>query len=320
MRSILIGVDGGGTKTNLIALNAATGETLATASTGSIHALSFGIDTALENLKAGIAALALPSADSIVGLALGDPSIDDSDCDSCEKEYFLNKAQALLPETKCFSKSDVFMALYAFSGGEPAALLIAGTGSMGIALTEPYCHEKGNAVVTVGGWGDPTFDPGSGYHIAAEGIRAAINTFDGIAPGTALCDVILPFFGASVPRKLIDLFNSNTLSRSDIAAFARQVDACAKNGDITATEILIREGQVLGQYACSLLRHTNQKSPKIGIYGSVLLNNEIVRKHFEITVQASFASAEICIPTRPPEYGAALFAADALNIDRSTWL
>lgn len=320
MREILIGVDGGGTKTKLIALDARSGQTIATASTDSIHALSLGMKTAVENLRAGIAELGLSAQDTILGLSIGDPSIDDSVPTSLAGEEFRREIEAYCsPKGKCFSKSDVFMALYAFSGGQPAALLIAGTGSMGVALPTPYRHGKDNSLVTVGGWCHPTFDPGSGYHIAVQGIQAAIHAFDGVGPATTLCDVILPFFDVPAPRALIDRFNGNILSRSDIAAFAKQVDACATAGDAIAHEILVQEGQMLGKYACSLLRQNQQAIPQIGIYGSVLLHNQTVRRVFETYVKGYFPTARIGVPTVPPEYGAAIFAADALNLDRRLW-
>ena len=60
-------------------------------------------------------------------------------------------------------------------------LIIAGTGSMGLALAEPYHHGGSNRYLTVGGWANPTSDPGSGFDIATQGIQAAFHAFDGIA-------------------------------------------------------------------------------------------------------------------------------------------
>lgn len=62
---------------------------------------------------------------------------------------------------------DVYMALYGLTKGEEGILLISGTGSMGVAI------DKDTNLHTVGGWGRPTNDNGSGYYIAVEGIKAA---------------------------------------------------------------------------------------------------------------------------------------------------
>ena len=59
MRKVLIGVDGGGTKTSLIAIDADNGQTIATACVGSIHVVSMGMEAAVRNLKEGINGLRL---------------------------------------------------------------------------------------------------------------------------------------------------------------------------------------------------------------------------------------------------------------------
>ncbi len=316
MRNILIGVDGGGTKTNFVAVDAANGRVITTASAGSIHLGTMGMEVAVNNLKEGIGALQLSRDDLVLALSIGDPAIDDTM--PLAGETLRKAGEQFCPKGgKCFSKSDVFMALYAFSGGAPAALLVAGTGSMGVGMKTSYEHGAENQVFTVGGWGDPTCDPGSGYYIAVNGICAAIYAFDRIGPATKLCERILPFFGEAEPRALIDIFNGN-IPRNQIAAFAKEVDACAKEGDAVSLGILHKAGGMLAQYACQLLE--GMERPKIGIYGSVLLCNQTVRKVFEQQVKESYPTVEIKEPNLSPEFGAALFGADALGLDRRNWL
>ncbi len=316
MAEVLIGVDGGGTKTTLLAVNAASGEVVGKATVGSIHALSFGTQTAMERLRKGIVSLQLSKDDHIIGIALGDPAIDDTSVATLSGAPM---RQAVQDEfgCPCFSKSDVFMALYAFTGGTSGAFLVAGTGSMGVALPASYDHSSENRVLTVGGWGNPTYDPGSGCSIAVQAICAAIKAFDGVGPATTLCDELLSFYSVEQPRDLINILNAQGITRGDMAAFAKQVDACARAGDTVALGILTQAGRDLADYACRML--SEMTCPNIGIYGSVLLNNQTVRRIFEQQVLERFPQATIRIPENPPEYGAVLFAADALGIDRRKW-
>ena len=318
MRDLIIGVDGGGTKTNLVAVDAATGMTVAASNVDSIHVLNLGFDTAFSNLKLGIDALGLSPEDRVIAISIGDPAIDDSPDGAILGQPLRKAAESFCaPGGICVSKSDVFMALYAFSGGQPAALLAAGTGSMGIALKNAFDPEGENEVTTVGGWGDPTGDPGSAYSIAVHGIQEAILAFDGVSPYTILCRACLAFYGADTPRKLIEIFNSGDLPRSHIAAFARQVDACSNLGDGTARRILRTEANMLSRYAKVLLQ--GMESPRIGITGSVLLKNQTVRRIFQEETAKQFPNVQICVPTAPPEYGAAMLAADILKLDRRNW-
>lgn len=152
MRELIIGIDGGGTKTNLVAVDIQTGLIAATSTVGSIHISTQGEAAALRHLELGIAELGLGSADRVAAVSIGDPAIDDCDGDKPDS-VLAASAAALCRCPKVFVKSDVFMAMYAFSGGAPGAFLISGTGSMGIALTSAYRHGGTNPQLMVGGLG-----------------------------------------------------------------------------------------------------------------------------------------------------------------------
>ena len=308
---VIIGVDGGGTKTNLVALNAATGAEVARATTGSINVYFGGLDQAAANMRQALDALALGEDDRVIAVGVGDPALDDS-C-LAEGQALREKIGALVPGAVCLSKSDVFMALYAFTGGAPGALMVAGTGSMGVGMKAHYRFDGENPLLTVGGWGNPTTDPGSGNDIGTRGICAALDAFDGIGPETALCRAAMDFYGAAEPRQLVAILNGEDMTRSRIAAFSRQVARCAETGDPVSKAILESAGRTLGSYACSMLRQICGAVP-VGAYGSVLVNNGEVRRIFTETIQKEFPLAQVSIPRQPPEYGAARFAAHSLGI------
>ena len=312
MRELIIGVDGGGTKTKLSAMDIATGEIVSSSTVGGINSCALTLQGASKNLAEGIRALRLTSQDLVKALSIGDPGIDDSVPNqgiALQKEI---AASGLLSEdTQYYSASDVFMALYAFTRGEAGALIVAGTGSMGVAFPQRYMFGAENKIETVGGWGYPVPDKGSGYAIAVDGIEAAMDAYDGIAPATLLTEALKKFFGVSEFRETIGIFNGGGLKKSDIAAFARQVDLCASEGDGIAKKILQRSGTVLGKYAISLLNRVPSEFHRVGTYGSVLVRNRFVRKAFERTVRNTFNEAEICIPDFPPEIGAIYYALDA---------
>lgn len=82
MRELIIGIDGGGTKTNLVAVDIQTGLIAATSTVGSIHISTQGEAAALRHLELGIAELGLGSADRVAAVSIGDPAIDDCDGDA----------------------------------------------------------------------------------------------------------------------------------------------------------------------------------------------------------------------------------------------
>ena len=315
MRNIVIGVDGGGTKTNFAAFDIDSGSIVASSTAKSINSYSLSMPAALSNFCEGLKLLKLNNDDHIKAVSIGDPAMDDSVGNKKAAEFRgrICEACGFKEDTEVLSCSDAFMALYALSGGEPAALVIAGTGSMGLAFKKKYIHGKNNEIITVGGWGEPTTDGGSAYYIAVKAICKAMDAFDGIAPYTALCREVIGYFKAGSPRDLINVFNNTRIEKSKLASFATIVNSSALNGDSVAYNILASAGDILGRYAVSLLKQIEKNDCRVGIYGSVLMKSKAVRESFDRTVYTWFPEADICVPEKPPEYGAIQYALDKLN-------
>ena len=291
-----VGVDGGGTKTALVA-STAEGSVFASSVCGPLNYNFIGLDAALHNLAQGIAALALPEG-SIVAVGIGDPSIDD-ESESLVAKEFTARATALLG-VPVYVRSDAYMTLFALTGGKKSGvLIISGTGSMAIG------EDAMGKTSVVGGWGRLTGDEGSGYYIGREGICAALRAFDGVAPQTALTDAALAHFDVCAPRDLISVFYGE--NEPDVAGFSRYVARCANEGDAVATGILLDAANYLVRYASVLIERTNANL--LGVWGSVLYKNATVRRVFEDGVKEKFPNVEICEPAISAELAAALYAA-----------
>ena len=291
-----VGVDGGGTKTALVAATA-EGKEIASAVCGPLNYNFIGLEKALENLAQGIKLLGLPGG-SIAAIGIGDPSIDDQSESPMAKE-FANRAGKLL-HAPVYVRSDAYMTLFALTGGKkPGVLIISGTGSMAIGETR-----EGEILVS-GGWGRITGDEGSGYYIGREGICAALRAADAVAPKTALTDAAISHFGVSAPRELISVFYGEV--EPDVAGFSRCVAKCAEDGDKIAQNILFDAAAHLSRYATVLLEKCH--ADLLGVWGSVLCKNDIVRKAFENGIKEKFPHIQICEPAISAELAAALYAA-----------
>ena len=315
MRNLVVGVDGGGSKTALVAADAATGRAVARAVAGGLHAPSLGADAALASLRAGLAGLRLRADDRVLALAVGDPALDDDGPPPRGGGPLADaiRGAKLLPAgAKIFVRSDAFMALYGLSRGRPAALVVAGTGSIGLALLRPFRPGRAPKTAVIGGWCGPLPDPGGGHAIGAEGIAAALDALDGTGPETALAARTLAFFGVAEPRALVPLLGA--ASRDRVAAFAREVAAAADGGDAVAGAILDRAGAALGRLGVALLARLGGAVPLVGYSGGILTRCERVRRVFRRAVLESRPGAVVRQPALSPESGAALFAADALGL------
>ncbi len=290
-----VGIDGGGTKTALIACTP-EGAEVASAVCGPLNYNFIGIDAALQNLGAGIATLDLPEG-SIAAVGIGDPSIDDESESPIAKEFAKRAAELL--GAPVYIRSDAYMTLFALTGDQKSGvLIISGTGSMAIGENDAH------GISVVGGWGRLTGDEGSGYYIGLEGIRAALRAADGVAPQTTLTSAALKHFGVSTPRDLIPVFYGE--SEPDVAGFSRRVAACAEDGDKIAKAILLDAAAHLARYASVLIEKCNAEL--LGVWGSVLCKNDAVRRAFEDGVRERYPNIEIREPAMSAEHAAAMYA------------
>ena len=301
MEKIFVGIDGGGTKIKAVAINAKK-QFVAQATSGGMNYNFIPIKDAVQNLSQAINNLALQS--EISALAIADASMDD-ETENAATEKFTSEVRKtlILPESvPIYAKSDVYMALYGLSQGKPGALIISGTGSMGIGI------DSAGKIHTVSGWGVPTRDDGSAYDIAVRALYTVFDSADGLGEDTALTAEALNFFSVKKPRDLIGVLNSDTCTRGDIAAFAVKVYKCAVAGDKVAINITKEAANRLADYACALLKKVNAENHILGIYGGVFEHNHIVREQFMAHVEAKFPGVQISFPKQPPEVAAAYYA------------
>jgi len=296
--SWIIGADGGGTKTVVIAKNLKTGE-LREATGNGVNYNFIGVEAAAENFINTIAKLNIGETDAI---AIGDPSTDDINFNDATNA-FVEKLNVL--NTKIYIKSDAFMALYGLTKGEAGVLMISGTGAMGIAI------DSSGEIFISGGWGQITQDEGSGYYIAVNGIQAALNYYDGVTGKTTLLQSFKKHFGIENPRDFINLYYNNNLSK-DLASFAKEVAICAENGDQTATDILDNAAFYLSGYTASLIEKIKCGDCIVGIYGSVLLNNKYIQNEFIKDIEKKYPKCQIKIPDVSPERAALEYAENCL--------
>ena len=295
-----IGVDGGGTYTR-VAVVSEVGELILHECGGTINFNAVGFDTARKNFEDAFdKIISKISTDNIARVFIGCSALD-TRADIETTKRLMGKYSFL----KADMDSDLYVALFGHTFGEKGAMLISGTGSMGIAVSE------GGKLFTCGGWGYAVGDEGSAYHIATEGLRAAVKMADGRAEVSALYYAMLDHYGIDDPHTLAEKLYQPYLSRDKIASFARVVSDCAKKGDPTALSILDLAASELAQLASALLRKSGI-SDSIAVYGGVLQNNGYVLSQLKKNLCREFSGIRVLFPRALPEFGA---AAAAINED-----
>jgi N-acetylglucosamine kinase-like BadF-type ATPase len=245
-RRAVVGVDGGGTKTRAVVLDAdfrVLGEGLAGASNplrvgiaGAAAAIREAVDRACE--AAQLRRTDLIAAE--IGLA-----------GARRRELNARMREALLGlgigEIVVVGDADI--ALYGASEGEPGVIVIAGTGSICCGIN---ARRK---TICAGGWGPIAGDEGAGAWIARRALRLIAHAVDGRGPATSLTAAACAYFHVSEPEDLSTAIYAPSMTNERLAGFAKDVIEAAKAKDRVAREIVCDGGRELGAAAAAVIRN-----------------------------------------------------------------
>ena len=138
--------------------------------------------------------------------------------------------------------SDAVTALHGAHDGAAGALVIFGTGAIGVV------QDFQGVLRTVGGWGFPAGDEGSGADLGLQAIRLTQQALDGRRDASALTEAILQHVGGSRDTLLewCGRANQNTYASCAPLVFAAApADACAQGLVTLALDSLCAIAQAL---------------------------------------------------------------------------
>lgn len=223
---LYLGIDAGGTHTRA-RLVSGTGQVLGTGEAGAANTPS-GLPQALRAIEdaysqavgqAGLTKAQVSSIHSGMGVA------------GLNRRGFLEGLRAhRFPFKATAFASDAAIANLGAHGGADGAIVIVGTGSVGFARVR-------DDVFTIGGYGFPVSDEGSGAELGLRAIRRALWARDGRIPHTPMTLEVLDRFHGSA-GEVVDFTARAT--PTDYAAFAPMVLDHAMQGEPNA-EFIVQE-------------------------------------------------------------------------------
>lgn len=154
----------------------------------------------------------------------------------------------------------------AFPGGA-GVMLIAGTGSIA------WARNAEGREFRVGGWGRSLGDEGSGYRIGLEGLSWLTRAEDGRARPTVLRETLLPLCDASSVDEVVAWVEA--ASKGDVAALAPAVIECAEGGDEAAKAIVDAAIDALGEHLEAVLvakgaAERDRSSIEVALWGGLV--------------------------------------------------
>jgi len=231
--TLLLGVDGGGTKTRAL-VGDAGGRVLGVGEAGSSNAKSVGFDAATAALRSAVAeALARAGATAPLAAAcLGLAGVE-TDADRQRMEAWLRTERLAARGIVVHDSEIVLGAAVPAAVTEPwGVALICGTGSVCLGVSRAGERRR------VGGWGHLLGDEGSGYDVAVRALHRATASADGRYGETALVEAALAHWASGSLPALMDAIYARPPTRTEVAAFASRVVALAEAGDAGARDCL----------------------------------------------------------------------------------
>ena len=250
MAKYAIGLDGGGTKTE-VAMLSAQGETIYMGRLGPLNPVSYPDSPAkiAEELARFIDADCAAICVACAGAA-----------DKAKAEG-VKRAMDGIFAGPVFVRTDGENSLYTALGERDGVALISGTGSICYA-------QKGGATARSGGRGHVLDDAGSAYAIGRDILSAVIRASDGMGEPTALSEAVFELCGTDDIAAITARYTA--CPKSEIAALAPLISSHAE--DAIAGRIEATAAEELSLMAAAVTKKLELSAPSIALMGGTLLH------------------------------------------------
>lgn len=276
-KKLVIGVDGGGTKTNGV-LMTEDGEALARASAPSSNPHSnpeHAVRAALHTLISDLVSAGKVEAEHVDGMCLGMAGCDRD----ADKSFIRNIVAEALPDgARIEVINDALVAMVAVLGRLHGILVISGTGSICLG-----CNGETGEQARSGGWGHILADEGAGYQIAVSALKAVMAQHDKRQEKTAITEKVLTALSLGAPTDIIGWLYMQGNGKAEVAALARLVHLAAEEGDSIALNILRDQAAQLIAHVEAVQHRlfSNSSEPTdLALWGGNLQNAVIYRNIF----------------------------------------
>lgn len=300
----VLGVDGGGSKTVCVLLDAQVRE-LARGEGGPSNHYTVGFDEARAALRAAVTgAIEVSGVDAgaISAICLGMSGVDRPE----DERIFLQMAREVIAAPRIRITNDAVVALVGAVGRPYGVAIISGTGSIAYGI-----NGRGQAR-RAGGWGHLLGDEGSGYDIGRRALQAALRAHDDRGRPTRLLSALLGHLGLERPEDLMTLVYLQGFQGHQIAALAPLVEQAANEGDDVAHGILGSAAGELALAARAVIEGLRMQDEEfdVALVGGVFRTGGYLMHEVRGLVQAAAPRARVILPRHEPAVGAALLALD----------
>lgn len=296
MAELLLGIDGGGSKTRVL-LADRDGNLRGVGTAPSSNYQSVGWEAATNALHTAIGAALHHAApnDTVAAACFGLAGVD-RPADREEYTAWVRQ-QAYAPRFTIVNDAELVLA-----AGTPAGwgvALICGTGSI------CYGRSPDGRTTRAGGWGYLLGDEGSGYDIGVQALRLATQTADGRASAQRVLSAILEHWQLDDPSELIGYVYRPETTRATIAALGGSIAALASHGDGDASAIMSGAARELGRLIAAVVRRLDLAQPPVALGGGLLVGTPELQQQIKTLAGVPLGTLT---PVEDPARGAIVIA------------
>jgi N-acetylglucosamine kinase-like BadF-type ATPase len=266
---IFAGIDGGGTKTAFVIVDAEGRQLIRHQETTS-NAAVVGHDQAGSTLRTGLRT-AIEKLEShgfeLVGAWFGLSGSDRPE----DQAKLLPHVEDLSPVIRMSNDAELVLGALDDSVG---IAVVSGTGSIA------YGRNARGGRARSGGWGQIIGDEGSGYDIARRMLDSYAREIDGRGPATTCTSRLASHLELHEPFQIISWVYAGSTSKGDIAALSAIAVEEANAGDEVARQIIRESAHELATTVASAARRLGFSSHlPLALTGGMLLHIDAFREH-----------------------------------------
>ena len=295
---LFAGIDGGGSKTLAIVANE-RGMVIGKGLAGSSNPNLVGIHVSIDNLRSALL-MALRSSESkeievaVFGVAGSE----------AQRQLSKKLSDSLEYVKEVVVMNDSFICLAAGTLGRPGVVVVAGTGSITLAIDEE------DKVIRAGGWGYLLEDEGSGFQLGKEAVLETLKFLEGRAPPSKLVKAVLTKLEAKEVSDLLSSIYGSKNPVSKLASLAPLVVQLANEGDPAAMKIVDKATDGLVSCVASVISRSSFSSRPIPVIlsGGVFAGQNIYLETFKSKLSRMLPESEPKTLELDPAVGALFLA------------
>lgn len=305
-RELVLGVDGGGTKTRAVIADA-TGRVVGEGLSGPSNPLRVGVSNAAAAIRDAVDKACAEARVQRVDLLAAEVGLAGVRRDDVRLR--MTEALSGLGIRSIEVVTDADIALFGATDGEPGVVIIAGTGSICCGFNEKRKHS------CAGGWGPLVGDEGSGSWIARKALQAVSQAKDGRGDETKLTETACAYFNVTTTDELLFAIYAPSMTNDRIAGFAKHVIETAQKNDEVAREIILSAGRELGLAAAAVIRklRMGRDTFQVAYVGGVFAAGDLLLDPLKEEVKRAAPDAYFAPPHLTPAVAAARMAREHLH-------